>query len=817
MKRLYFLSLFMLACLFGYAGVITVENTLDAGPGSLRRAVTDANDGDTITFNPSLIAQGNNTIALLSGEISFNKDLTFIGLITSSDTLFVSGSNVSRVFNIAQGTVTKMDRMAIVNGSAGAAGGGINAYILTVSNSVIMGNSVSSISNTVGGGIFAYNLTLEHSLVKNNSVISPDGSIGGGVSAFFLTINHCIITGNTAISTSSLNSASGGGIYATEHLNLHHSTVSGNLVDGALAYGGGLYITATLNMSNSIIEDNAVLSGTSSARGGGMYISLGSSGNNLTIDNSTFVGNDVASTNSTASGGAIYARSNSVSAANFSTLSLTHCTIAENTVSNTSTNADAGAGAGLYADDIYVTIDHSSITGNMVTSTAEAYGGGIYATTDNNPSPAFSGLMLTNSILSGNSISSPDEALGGGMFVISESISPTAFSSRFELTVENSLISGNSASSTSNVARGGGLYSFATATFGTYNSRVRATINHSTIKENSVTSPSGCTGGGMYARSNSGSCTSTFEVNNSTISENVAFSSDGTAVAGGIYTTVGSSSTMDLSLNQSTIYGNTASSTSPLTSAAGGAMLCTGSGSSSSNLSVMNTTISGNSASSNNNANGGGIITAPIVNFIIGSSIVAGNIGDNNISGSITTSNGYNIFEDSLSGTIATDQMNVTSGALNLGPLQNNGGSTFTAAPGPGSVAINMGNPTDSSDAQNGPIIGIRDAGAAENGITACPTVYDSITQVICFGEVYSFGGAVLTSSGTYQDTLPNANGCDSVVTLQLTINPLPTGVETQTACDSYTWTDGNTYTTNNTLATDTVSTANGCDSLVTF
>ena len=40
---------------------------------------------------------------------------------------------------------------------------------------------------------------------------------------------------------------------------------------------------------------------------------------------------------------------------------------------------------------------------------------------------------------------------------------------------------------------------------------------------------------------------------------------------------------------------------------------------------------------------------------------------------------------------------------------------------------------------------------------------------------------------------------------------------DTQTACDSYTWIDGNTYTSSNSTATDTLTNAAGCDSVVTL
>jgi hypothetical protein len=48
-----------------HAATITVMNTLDSGLGSLRQALADANDGDTINFSPALTG----TITVTSGEL----------------------------------------------------------------------------------------------------------------------------------------------------------------------------------------------------------------------------------------------------------------------------------------------------------------------------------------------------------------------------------------------------------------------------------------------------------------------------------------------------------------------------------------------------------------------------------------------------------------------------------------------------------------------------------------------------------------------------------------------------------------------------
>ena len=89
--------------------------------------------------------------------------------------------------------------------------------------------------------------------------------------------------------------------------------------------------------------------------------------------------------------------------------------------------------------------------------------------------------------------------------------------------------------------------------------------------------------------------------------------------------------------------------------------------------------------------------------------------------------------------------------------------------------------------------------------ITAC----DSYTWID--GNTYS------QSNNSAQHTLTNAAGCDSVVTLDLTINYSNTGVDVITACDAYQWIDGNTYSQSNNTATHVLTNADGCDSTVTL
>jgi hypothetical protein len=70
--------------------------------------------------------------------------------------------------------------------------------------------------------------------------------------------------------------------------------------------------------------------------------------------------------------------------------------------------------------------------------------------------------------------------------------------------------------------------------------------------------------------------------------------------------------------------------------------------------------------------------------------------------------------------------------------------------------------------------------------------------EVICQGQSFTFGGTAYTTSGNYPFTFQTINGCDSTVTLNLTVNPVYTGgVQNEVICqgDSFTF-GGTAYTT---------------------
>ena len=303
-----------------HATTITVTNTNDSGPGSLRQALADASDGDTITFSVT------GAIQLTSGELVIDHSITISG--PGADSLLLSGDFQTRILHVMPGptvtiagltirygnaqfdfgggilndhatltltncavdangafggggiyndgpgagaTLTIVDSTVIGNyatgGNVGFGGGGIyNDGSLTIINSTISGNFADSGFPAylgIAGGIFSQGgtLTITNSTIADNFA----GFEGGGISSCStLAITDSIVSGNGAGGGKNNWPGSGGGIEATcGTVTISNSTISGNSVSGRdfkePGLGGGIYAVGTVTISNSTLSDNLVL------------------------------------------------------------------------------------------------------------------------------------------------------------------------------------------------------------------------------------------------------------------------------------------------------------------------------------------------------------------------------------------------------------------------------------------------------------------------------------------------------------------------------------------------------------------------------
>ena len=278
------------------AATITVTNTKDSGPGSLRQVLADANDGDTINFDSSLNGQ---KITLTSGELSVDKDVIISG--PGASHLAVDGNAQSRVLSINPGNTVTISGLTIENGYTNEppGGGGIFNYdgTLTVSDCTISGNSGGGISNDGFRG--GATLTVTNCTVNDNTGTSSGGggiNNGGDEGGALLTITNSTISGNSAGFGGGI--ANGGGIDSTAIVTVSNSTLSGNSAE----FGGGIGNGAAVSDISEVTVSNSTLSGNSATgNGGGIYnaqggatlelsntiVNAGSSGENIFNDGGT--------------------------------------------------------------------------------------------------------------------------------------------------------------------------------------------------------------------------------------------------------------------------------------------------------------------------------------------------------------------------------------------------------------------------------------------------------------------------------------------------------------------------------------------------
>jgi len=305
----YLLALISVPC---FGSTLTVTNTNDSGPGSLRDAIAAAAPGDTIELSVS------GTITL-SSTLTITRDLTIHGPGASSLAISGNGSVLVLDVPIASGATVQVSGITITKGFGGVGAGGVfNGSTMVLADCVVSGNSGVG----AGGGIFNYSnnrgLTIIRSTVSGNRAVlgggiwnNPNAALtiidstisdnvstanGGGINNVhgFVTISGSTISGNTG--------ENGGGLSTTGTAVITDSTISGN--SGSSAGGIFNWEGSTLTMTGSTLSGNRT-----SSWGGGI-----SSWGTVNIANSTFFGN------SAGNGGGIfhYAGPMAISSSTFS-------------------------------------------------------------------------------------------------------------------------------------------------------------------------------------------------------------------------------------------------------------------------------------------------------------------------------------------------------------------------------------------------------------------------------------------------------------------------------------------------------------------
>jgi uncharacterized repeat protein (TIGR01451 family) len=201
-----------------------VSSREDDNLGSLRQAIRTVCPGGVITFDPTGSPY---TIALTSGPLLIDKDVTITGPAAAGVT--ISGSNISRVFQVKPGVTVAVSNLNIADGRATDGGGVYNEGTLFISNSALTNNKAQA----AGGAIY--------------------NSLG------VLTVINSTISGNTADTGGGLDNAPG-----ASTARLTNVTVTNNRADAgdnnpAVGSGGG--ISQNSSPGNPMVLTNTIIAG----------------------------------------------------------------------------------------------------------------------------------------------------------------------------------------------------------------------------------------------------------------------------------------------------------------------------------------------------------------------------------------------------------------------------------------------------------------------------------------------------------------------------------------------------------------------------
>ncbi|MGA9334394.1 MAG: choice-of-anchor Q domain-containing protein [Rudaea sp.] len=277
LASLFLLAIALLAlCCAAHANTLAVTAGGDSGTGTLRQALLDAIDGDSIVF-----AAGVNTVTLTSGELDVTKSVTIAGAASPYTIIRRdSGASMFRLFKVGPGasagspaTIT-LQNLDLENGNqSGNAGGAI--YVdehtqLIVDHCTMNGNHADSFGGAVNiTGTSA--LTMSACTLSNNTAGNWGGAIsipyGGGASIDGSTFYQNSSSDGGAILVQSWVS-NDDGLPGNVVFSLTNSTFVGNsdptyasaidaVRNGDRSGSDSAPVTVTVNLTNVTIADNA--------------------------------------------------------------------------------------------------------------------------------------------------------------------------------------------------------------------------------------------------------------------------------------------------------------------------------------------------------------------------------------------------------------------------------------------------------------------------------------------------------------------------------------------------------------------------------
>jgi hypothetical protein len=431
----------------------------DSGSGTLRHAIVNSEEGDTITFATGL--SGTITLDSALGELMIEHSLTIEG--PGAGTISIDGNGQTRVLTIAVGDIIPIEELEKLIDSLYDATGAEEAMDLlqlqpsqppefeaavvisdlTFARGVALSELqvVDDVFDAVGGNV----LVLGSSVTFRDCIIEGGLAKGGGgiaAAASLLGLEGCILRQNTAAGLTADIPLSGGGgglltavAYVSAQNCVFEGNAAGNSEVGLGIGGGGASLISLWDFAACDIRNNVARDGGEAPGLGGGIVTL------LSISN--FTGCNIR--DNIAGDGELGGIGGGMLSLFDLLLSLQECTVSDNAAGSGGGEA-VGGGMFIGPSLMSTIIVDSLIANNSAGSEGSEFaaGGGIAAAmldlgildgfsiglASHEPLPEQSGMLplhLVNCTVSGNSVHASDTGIGGGLWLLGEATTGLSF------------------------------------------------------------------------------------------------------------------------------------------------------------------------------------------------------------------------------------------------------------------------------------------------------------------------------------------------------------------------------------------------------
>lgn len=287
------LSAVVLGATLASAATFTVTNLNDEGPGSLRKALNDADGDDTITLDVT------GTIVVKNLPLATSaSNITIVG--PGAGRLSISGNDLVPVLSIGADAIVTISGVTIRDGNStvlrpvNARGAGIYNYgDLTLNDCAVINNRGGGIEST--GTIQINRCTIARNTASSGLPGEYQGiSRAAGIVAVGGTISHSTIADNQGTNDERVETRAAvlaGGLATYGSLKVTGCTIAGNSVDGATEapMAGGI---ANLSIDYSPLITDSIIATNTAPNGGDCARALRSGGYNLIGDKGQSTGID---------------------------------------------------------------------------------------------------------------------------------------------------------------------------------------------------------------------------------------------------------------------------------------------------------------------------------------------------------------------------------------------------------------------------------------------------------------------------------------------------------------------------------------------